>query len=108
VEALATTMVNGKSCNAAGNATIDALNPASGAFVWRSCQTAQIYGGITVVPGVLVEGNLAGNVQFLSTATGAPLFSYKTGVTQVQGECAVSGGVVYIPASNGTLITVGQ
>jgi hypothetical protein len=98
------TTINGTSCK--GN--IDALNPSTGAFVWRSCQSSQLFGGITVVPGVVVEGTLGGTVVFLNAANGSTLLSYKTGVSEVQGECAVSNGIVYIPLDNGSLAALGQ
>ena len=96
--------INGSSCGA----NIDALNPSTGAFVWRSCQSTGLFGGLTVVPGVVVEGTLGGNVVFLNAANGSTLLTYKTGVGEVQGECAVSNGIVYIPLDNGSLVALGQ
>ena len=96
--------INGTTCSG----SLDALNPSTGAFVWRSCQTASMYGGITEVPGVIVEGTLGGTVLFLNAATGATLLKYKTGVSEVQGECAVSNGIVYIPLDDGVLVALGQ
>ncbi|HLI73493.1 MAG TPA: PQQ-binding-like beta-propeller repeat protein, partial [Acidimicrobiales bacterium] len=96
--------VNGTSC--AG--TVDALNPATGGFVWRSCQANHMFAGITVVPGVVVEGTLGGNVEFLNAANGNTLRSYSTGVSEVQGESTVANGVVYVPLDNGNLLALGQ
>ncbi len=104
---VATTTVNGKSCNGSSNGTIDALNPANGAFVWRTCESSQMYGGITAVPGVVVEGTLGKTVQFLNSVTGATLFSYAA-ASMIEGECTVSNGVVYIPEANGNLVALGQ
>jgi hypothetical protein len=95
--------INGTSC--AGS--LDALNPSTGAFVWRSCQSSQLFGGITAVPGVIVEGTLGGTVLFLNAASGATLLSYTTGVSEIQGECAVSNGIVYVPLDNGSLLALG-
>ena len=61
-----------------------------------------------MVPGVIVEGTLGGTVLFLNAATGATLLNYKTGVSEVQGECAVSNGIVYIPLDDGALVALGQ
>ena len=97
------TIINGTSC--VGN--LDALNPSTGAFVWRSCQSSQLYGGITAVPGVIVEGTLGGAVLFLNAASGATLLRYTTGVGEVQGECTVSNGVVYVPLDDGSLLALG-
>jgi len=102
-----TTSVNGTSCTG----SIDALNPVTGAFVWRTCQTNTTnpgaYAGITVVPGVLVEGTRSGAVLFLDTATGKTLFTYQAS-TAVKGEATVSNGIVYLPVGNGTIIALGQ
>jgi polyvinyl alcohol dehydrogenase (cytochrome) len=98
------TTINGTSCPA----SLDALNPSTGAFLWRSCQSSPMYGGITVVPGVVVEGNLAGTVVFLNATNGETLFSYTTGLSEVQGECTVSNGIVYIPLDDGQLVALGQ
>jgi polyvinyl alcohol dehydrogenase (cytochrome) len=98
------TTINGTSC--AGS--LDALNPSTGAFVWRSCQAGEMYGGITEVPGVIIEGTLAGAVLFLNAATGATLLNYNSGVSEIQGECAVSNGIVYIPLDDGALVALGQ
>ena len=45
---------------------------------------------------------------FLNAANGSTLLTYKTGVSEIQGECAVSNGIVYIPLDNGSLLALGQ
>jgi len=97
------TTINGTSCTG----SIDALNPATGAFVWRSCQSSHMYAGITVVPGVVVEGTLGSSVLFLNAATGATLSTYKT-ASGVDGESSVSNGIVYVPLGSGSLLALGQ
>jgi energy-converting hydrogenase Eha subunit A len=97
------TTINGTSCN--GN--IGALNPATGAFVWRDCESSSMYAGITEVPGVIVEGTLGNTELFLNAATGATLFTYKAAAT-IPGESTVSNGIVYIPVGNGSLVALGQ
>ena len=96
--------VNGASCTA----SINALNPVNGAFLWRTCQSSHMFGGITEVPGVIVEGNLSGSVLFLNAGTGATLKSFSVGSSEVEGECTVSNGVVYIPFGLGSLVAIGQ
>jgi hypothetical protein len=96
------TTINGSSCTG----SIDALNPATGSFVWRSCQSTHMYAGITEVPGVLVEGLLNGKVVFLNAATGATLFTYSA-ASVVEGESTVSNGIVYVPLANGNLVALG-
>jgi len=102
-----TTTVNGAACTG----SIDALVPATGAFVWRTCQTNTatpgMYAGITEVPGVLVEGTRSGAVYFLNTTNGHTLFTYQA-ATAVKGEATVSNGIVYIPVGNGSIIALGQ
>ncbi len=98
------TIINGASCY--GN--LSALDPASGAFVWRSCQQGFMTAGITVVPGLLIEGvGAGGQVKFLNTANGATVATYNTGST-VQGEVTVSNGVLYVPLANGNLLALGH
>ena len=94
--------INGTNCTG----SIDALNPATGAFVWRSCQSSHMFASITAVPGLVVEGTLGSGVQFLDASNGATLFRYN-GASQVQGECTVFDGVVYIPTAGGSLVAIG-
>jgi outer membrane protein assembly factor BamB len=96
--------INGVSCY--GN--ISALDPSTGAFVWRSCQTSFMTAGLTEVPGLLIEGvGAGGDIKFLNTANGATVFRYNTKST-VQGEVTVSNGILYVPLANGNLIALGQ
>ena len=88
-------------------AALDALNPATGAYIWQDCLANHIEGGITEVPGLLVLGDLGVNVRVIATSNGSTLFDYHTGVPSA-GKCAVSNGVIYVPATNGTLIALGQ
>jgi outer membrane protein assembly factor BamB len=97
------TIINGTFCYG----SVDALNPATGAIIWQNCQPGEVIAGITAVPGLVVVGNLSGTVQVIADSNGATRFSYSAG-TDIEGECTVSNGVVYIPAGNGTLIALGQ
>ncbi len=98
------TIINGTSCYE----NISALNPATGAFIWRSCVQGSMTSGITEVPGMLVEGyGATGKVVFLNPANGATFFIYSPAAA-VEGEVTVSNGVVYVPLSNGNLIALGQ
>jgi hypothetical protein len=97
-------IINGASCY--GN--LDALDPNTGAFVWRSCQQGFMTAAITEVPGLLIEGvGAGGQVKFINTANGATVFTFNTGST-VQGEVTVSNGVIYVPLSNGNLVALGH
>jgi polyvinyl alcohol dehydrogenase (cytochrome) len=97
------TTINGTSCQ--GN--VDALDPATGAFVWQTCLANHIDAAITAVPGVIVEGTLGNSVVFLDTSNGNKIFSYSTSAP-VTGESTVASGVVYIPVSDGSLVALGQ
>ena len=95
--------INGTSCY--GN--ISALDPATGAFIWRSCADFMT-AGITEVPGLLVEGEGAGGkVVFLNTANGATVSTYNA-PGMVQGEVTIRNGILYVPLANGNLVAVGQ
>jgi hypothetical protein len=95
--------INGTTCQ--GN--VDAVDPATGAYLWQACLPSHIEAAITEVPGLLVIGDLGVNVFFIATSNGATLFDYHAG-TSTAGECTVSNGVVYVPGANGTLIALGQ
>jgi outer membrane protein assembly factor BamB len=96
--------LNGTSCF--GN--ISALDPTTGAFLWRTCILGFMSGGITVVPGVLIEGyGAGGNLLFLNPATGATLRLY-TMTSRADGEATVSNGIVYVPLQQGDLLALGQ
>ena len=98
------TIINGTSCYE----NISALNPATGAFIWRTCVQGSMTSGITEVPGMLIMGyGATGKVVFLNPANGATLFIYSPAAA-VEGETTVSNGVVYVPLSNGNLIALGQ
>ena len=95
-------IINGAGCY--GN--LSALDPATGAFVWRSCQDFMT-GGITEIPGMIIEGvGAGGQVKFLNTANGATVFTFNSG-SMVQGEVTVSNGILYLPQANGNLMAAG-
>jgi polyvinyl alcohol dehydrogenase (cytochrome) len=87
---------------------ISALDPATGAFLWRTGIPGFMSGGITIVPGVLVEGyGASGNLLFLDPATGNSLRLY-TMPSRADGEVTVSNGIVYVPLQQGDLMALGQ
>ncbi len=95
-------IINGASCY--GN--ISAMDPATGAFIWRSCQDFMT-AGITEIPGMIIEGvGAGGQVKFLNTANGATVFTFNSG-SMVQGEVTVSNGILYLPQANGNLMAAG-
>ncbi len=109
---VAPSLINGKSCSASNSGTINALDPADGAFIWRTCQPSNMYAGLTEVPGVLVEGLNSSDIVFLATSDGHTLFDYKA-VSVPRGEALVSNGMVFVPIGNpttgvGNLLALGQ
>jgi energy-converting hydrogenase Eha subunit A len=87
---------------------ISALDPATGAFLWRTGVPGFMSGGVTVVPGVLIEGyGAGGNLLFLDPATGNRLRLYPL-PSRVDGEVTVSNGIVYVPLQQGDLMALGQ
>ena len=87
---------------------ISALDPATGAFLWRTGVTGFMSAGITVVPGVLIEPyGAAGNLLFLDPATGNQIRIF--GITdRADGEATVSNGIIYASRVDGNLISLGQ
>jgi polyvinyl alcohol dehydrogenase (cytochrome) len=97
-------IINGTSCY--GN--LGALDPATGAFLWRACIPGFMNGAITVVPGLLLEGSGAvGKLNILDTATGTILRVFSM-PARSDGEVTVSNGIIYASLSNGNLIAIGQ
>jgi polyvinyl alcohol dehydrogenase (cytochrome) len=95
--------VNGKSC--AGS--LNAVNPATGAFIWRHCMSGgAIYGAVMVVPGVAVIGE-GQYIIAVDTSTGQTIFRYQNTKALFTGAGTISNGVLYYPshpsASSGTL-----
>ena len=87
---------------------ISALDPATGAFLWRTGVSGFMSAGITVVPGVLIEPyGAGGNLLFLDPATGNQLRLYSM-TSRSDGEVTVSNGIVYAALEEGNLIALGQ
>jgi polyvinyl alcohol dehydrogenase (cytochrome) len=87
---------------------ISALDPATGAFDWRTGVTGFMSAGITVVPGVIIEPyGAAGNLLFLDPASGNQIRIF--GIThRADGEVTVSNGDIYMSRVDGNLIALGQ
>jgi hypothetical protein len=98
------TIINGNSCYE----NISALDPATGAFIWRDCVPGSMTSGITVVPGLAIQPyDAVGKILFLNPANGATLLSYSPGGWP-QGEVTLSNGIVYATLTSGNLIALGQ
>jgi len=87
---------------------ISALDPSTGAFLWRTGITGFMSAGVTVVPGVLIEPyGAGGNLLFLDPATGNKL-RLMSMTSRSDGEVTVSNGVIYTVLQQGNLIAIGQ
>jgi len=75
--------------------TVNALNPSTGAFIWRHCFTdGEVLGAVTVASGGVVAAGEGTNIGALSAATGASLFTY-TGAGAFWGPPSIVGGTLY-------------
>src|SRR5215471_14910920 len=67
--------------NVAGcSGTVNALNPSTGAFIWKDCFTdgGWVDGSVTVTSGGVVAVGEGSKLQLVSAATGASLFTFPT------------------------------
>ena len=76
--------------------TVNALNPSTGASIWRHCFTGGgfVEGAVTVTSGGAVAVGEGSNIAVLSTATGASLFTYAT-AGPVWGAASIVGNTLY-------------
>ena len=84
--------------------TINALNPSTGAFIWRHCFTdgGWVMGGVTVTSGGVVAVGEGNNVALVSAASGATLFTYG-GAGLFWGPPSIVGGTLYEGDMSGNL-----
>ena len=92
---------NGARLYAGGDATskcsgsVKALNPSTGAVIWRHCFTdGFVVGAVTAASGGVVAVGEGNNIAVLSAATGASLFTY-TGAGTFFGSPTIAGGTLY-------------
>ena len=75
--------------------TVNALNPSTGAFIWRHCfSDGFVMGGVTVTSGGVVAVGEGSNIAMVSAATGASVATY-TGTGPFWGPPSVAGGTLY-------------
>jgi outer membrane protein assembly factor BamB len=84
--------------------SVNALNPSTGAFIWRHCFTdgGFVLGGVTVSSGGVVAVGEGNNIAVVSAATGASLFTY-TGVGPFYGPPSIANGTLYEGDMSGNL-----
>lgn len=94
------TVINGATCEA----SMRAVDPNSGAFVWEDCLSGGgADGSVTAVPGLVMTG--IGSVLYVAdAATGKVVFSYQdTSFHWFYSPPVVSGDTLYIGNSDGNL-----
>jgi outer membrane protein assembly factor BamB len=91
--------------------TVNALNPATGAFIWQHCFTdgGFVMGGVVATSGGVVAVGEGNNIAIVSAASGASLFAY-TGVGPFWGPPTIANGALYEGDMAGNLyaLTVNQ
>lgn len=100
---------------AAGNSTIagrnyrgsvDALDPTTGAFLWRHGSIdGPIIGALAYANGLVVDGG-GPDMEVLDATTGTRLYSYNT-KSQIYAAPVVSHGQIFVGSTNGTLYAFG-
>ena len=76
--------------------TVNALNPSTGAFIWKHCFTdgGFVEGAVTVTSGGVVAVGEGSNIAVVSAATGASLFTYAA-VGPFWGPPSIVGSTLY-------------
>ena len=99
-----TTLYVGGDNSSGCSGTVNALNPSSGAFIWKHCFTdgGFVEGAPTVTSGGVVAVGEGSNIAVVSAATGASLFTY-AGVGPFFGPSSVVGGTLYEGDMSGNL-----
>ncbi|HEV3268318.1 MAG TPA: PQQ-binding-like beta-propeller repeat protein, partial [Acidimicrobiales bacterium] len=98
-----TATVNSQLC--AGS--LNALNPANGAFEWQDCLGGSVLSAVVEVPGVVVTG-YGSHLLVANASTGQSLFDYNSGGAPFYGAPTVSNGMVFSEVYSGNLLAFGQ
>ncbi len=103
--AAGSTTIKGAAC--AGS--IRAVNPASGAFIWADCLSADVFGPVTAVSG-LAEVGAGTSFMLVSTTTGKKLFSFQdtSMSSRFLGPGSISNGILYHGNTDGYLYAFGM
>lgn len=99
------TTINGVACTS----TVSAINPATGAYLWRQClTTGPILGAVLTSPGlVFADSQTAVNV--FDASSGASLFQYRdtSASSYFDAPPALASGMLYASNSDGHLYALG-
>jgi len=99
------TTISGSSCKG----SVNALNPATGAFIWRHClNDGPVLAAVTLAPGLVVvcQGRY---LNVISASSGTTLFHFldsNSGST-FYGAPSISKGVIYVGNVDGRLYAIG-
>lgn len=101
---LFTTTINGTNCGG----SVSALNPATGAYIWRFCTSSPVLGAISMVPGMVIaaEGD---HVWLLQASNGGKLavFTDAHAGATFYGAPSIGDGRIYAGNMDGDLFAFG-
>ena len=102
--AAAHTTINGTTCNG----SLRALDPASGAFLWQDCLSANAFDPVIAVPG-LAEVGFSTSLMIVDSSTGNPLFTLQdtNPGSKFLTPASISNGVLYTGNADGRLYAIG-
>jgi outer membrane protein assembly factor BamB len=91
-----TTLYVGGDLTSSCSGTVNALNPSTGASIWKHCFTdgGFVAGAVTVTSGGVVAVGEGSNIAVVSAATGASLFTY-TAAGPFWGAPSIVGSTLY-------------
>jgi outer membrane protein assembly factor BamB len=96
------TRVQGMKCDS----VLEALNPSTGAYLWRHCLDGPIFGAIIVVPGVAFVSD--GSYFYAMEAdNGRTLFRYTDTSANFVGPVSIANGMLFVGSYNGGLYAFG-
>ena len=97
------TTVKGQSCGG----SLNALNPATGAFEWQDCLGGSVLSAVVEVPGIVVTG-YGTHLLVANASTGQSLFDYNSGGAFFYGAPTISNGMVLGVDDSGNLLAFGH
>ena len=102
--AAAHTTINGTTCRG----SLRALDPASGAFLWQDCLSANAQDPVTAAPGLAVVG-FSTSLMIVDSSTGNLLFTFKDtrAGSKFFAPASISNGVLYVGNADGRIFAIG-
>jgi len=97
------TIISGQSCGG----SLNALNPATGAFEWQDCLGGSVLSAVVEAPGIVVTG-YGTHLLVANASTGQSLFDYDSGGVFFYGAPAISNGMVLTVDYSGNLLAFGH